>query len=51
MLNRHRAFEVVRGYAADVLSPGLPGYDRAVQFADTIEDLWSRVSRLVSEAR
>lgn len=51
MLNRHRAFEVVRGYAADVLSPGLPGYDKAVQFADNIEDLWSRVSRLTSELR
>lgn len=51
MLNRHKAYEVMRGYAADVLSPGLPGYDRAVQFADTIEDLWNRVSRLVSEAR
>ena len=49
MLNRHRAYEVMRGYAADVLSPGLPGYDRAVQFADTIEDLWSRVSRLIGE--
>jgi len=51
MLNRHRAYEVMRGYAADVLSPGLPGYDRAVQFADTIEDLWARLSRLVTEAR
>lgn len=51
MLNRHRAFEVIRGYAADVLSPGLPGYDKAVQFADNIEDLWNRVSRLVSEQR
>lgn len=51
MLNRHKAYEVMRGYAADVLSPGLPGYDRAVQFADSIEDLWSRVSRLVSESR
>lgn len=51
MLNRHRAYEVMRGYAADVLSPGLPGYDRAVQFADTIEDLWARLQRLVAEAR
>ena len=49
MLNRHRAFEVMRGYAADVLSPGLPGHERSVQFADSIEDLWSRVSRLVGE--
>jgi predicted Rossmann-fold nucleotide-binding protein len=51
MLNRHKAYEVMRGYAADVLSPGLPGYDRAVQFADTIEDLWARLQRLVSEGR
>lgn len=51
MLNRHRAFEAMRGYAADVLSPGLKGHERAVQFADSIEDLWSRVSRLVSEGR
>lgn len=47
MLNRHRAFEVMRGYAADVLSHGLKGYDRAVQFADSIEDAWNRVSRMV----
>jgi predicted Rossmann-fold nucleotide-binding protein len=51
MLNRHRAFEAMRGYAADVLSPGLKGYERSVQFSDSIEDLWSRVSRLVSEGR
>lgn len=50
MLNRHRAYEVVRGYAADVLSPGLRGYERAIQFSDTIEDLWARLSRLLSEA-
>ena len=49
MLNRHRAFEVMRGYAADVLSPGLRGYEKAVQFADSIEDLWARASRLVSD--
>lgn len=51
MLNRHRAYEVLRGYSADVLAHGLAGHDRAVQFADTIEDLWNRVSRLVGEAR
>jgi predicted Rossmann-fold nucleotide-binding protein len=51
MLNRNRAYEVVRGYAADVLTPGLPGHERAVQFAETIEDLWARMSRLVAENR
>ncbi|MFD2648977.1 hypothetical protein ACFSX5_14400 [Devosia albogilva] len=47
LLNRHRAFEVVRGFSADVLSHSLKGHERAVQFADTVEDLWSRTQRLV----
>jgi hypothetical protein len=51
MLNRHRAFEVMRGYAADVLSPGLPGFEKSIQFADTVDDLWNRVSRLINEHR
>ena len=51
MLNRHRAFEVMRGYSADVLSPGLRGYEKTVQFADTIEDAWNRLSRLVDGKR
>lgn len=51
MLNHHRAYEAIRGYAADVLSPGLAGYERSVQFSDSIEDLWNRVSRLVEENR
>ncbi|MEO5805995.1 hypothetical protein [Devosia sp.] len=51
LLNKNRAFEVLRGYAADVLSPGLRGYDRVVQFTDNIEDLWSRIGRLINESR
>lgn len=51
LLNKHRAFEVLRGYAADVLSPGLPGHDKMVQFTDSIEDMWNRLVRLIGEAR
>lgn len=51
MLNRHRSFEVLRGYAADVLAPGLRGYDKAVQFADSVEDLWNRATRMATESR
>ena len=47
LLNRHRAFEVVRGFSADVLSHSVRGYERAVQFAETVEDLWGRTQRLV----
>ncbi len=46
MLNRHNAFEAVRGFAADVLAVAVPAYDRGLQFADNVEDLWARVARL-----
>ncbi|WP_127145605.1 hypothetical protein [Pelagibacterium montanilacus] len=47
LLNRKRAFEVVRGFIGDVASVGLGrGTDDLVQFSDTIEDLWTRLSRL-----
>lgn len=51
LLNKHRAYEVLRGYAADVLSPGLKGFDRVVQFSDSIEDVWNRVVRLTNDMR
>lgn len=50
MLNRHRAFEVMRGFAVDVLAASVPGYDRNIQFAETVEDLWNKVV-MVSETR
>ncbi|ODT81640.1 MAG: hypothetical protein ABS76_10805 [Pelagibacterium sp. SCN 64-44] len=43
MLNRHRAFEAIRGFAADVLSVSVPGHDRNIQFADNVEDLWNKI--------
>ena len=42
MLNRHKAFEVVRGFGADVLAHAVPGYDRRMSFADTVDDLWNK---------
>ena len=50
MLNRHRAFEALRGFAADVLSVSVPHHDRNIQFAETVEDLWNKVV-WVSEQR
>lgn len=43
MLNRHRAFEVLRGFAVDVMAVSVPNYDRNVQFADTVDELWNKV--------
>jgi predicted Rossmann-fold nucleotide-binding protein len=45
--NRNNAFEVLRGYVADVVSHSVPHHERLIQFSDSIEDLWARVSRLV----
>lgn len=51
MLNRHRAFEAIRGFAADVLAPAVSGYDRNVQFAETVEDLWNKVNWVLQQKR
>ena len=48
LLNRNRAYEVLRGYAMDVLSHSLTNSDRLVIFADTVEDLWNRLERALA---
>lgn len=47
LLNRHRAFEAIRGFANDVLAPAISGYDRHIQVADSVEDMWNKVSWLL----
>jgi hypothetical protein len=47
LYNRNRAFEVLRGYIADVAAHSLKRSEQVVQFADSIEDTWSRVVRMV----
>ena len=51
LYNRNNAFEVLRGYSADVLSHSVRHTERLIQFADSIEDLWSRISRLVGDGK
>lgn len=46
LYNRNNAFEVLRGFTSDVLSHSVKHSERIVQFADSIEDLWSRIHRL-----
>ena len=50
LLNRNRAFEVLRGYAMDVVSHSLTNSDRLVLFADTVEDLWARLDRALAQS-
>lgn len=51
MLNRHRAFEAMRGFAADVLAHSVSGHDRKVQFADSVDDLWNKISWLLAQRK
>jgi len=44
LLNHHRAFEAMRGLAADVLSHSVNHADRIVVFTDNVDDLWNKVS-------
>src|SRR5690606_777377 len=50
LLNRNRAFEVMRGMAQDVLSHRLRRHDRYVVFTDNVDDLWNKVSWALNEA-
>jgi len=47
--NRHGAFEVMRGMVADVFSHSVRHHDHYVQFADSPEELWSKISWLINE--
>jgi hypothetical protein len=51
LYNRNNAFEVMRGYDADVLAHSVRHHERLIQFADSIEDLWNRINRLLGEQR
>ena len=50
LLNRNRAFEVMRGMSADVLSHSVKRHDRMVVFSDSIDDLWSKIAWALGEA-
>lgn len=50
LFNRNRAFEAMRGMATDVLSHGVRRHDRYIQFAESPEDLWTKVMWLINEA-
>ncbi len=45
--NRNNAFDVLRGFAFDIMAHSVRHHDRFIQFADSVDDLWNRVNRLV----
>lgn len=44
LLNHHRAFEAMRGFAADIISHSVNHADRIVTFTDNVDDLWNKVA-------
>ena len=42
-------YQVMRGMVADVFSHSVRHHDHYVQFADSPEDLWSKISWLINE--
>jgi hypothetical protein len=50
LLNRNRAFEVMRGFAADVLSHSVRRQERMLVFTDNVEDLWNKIAWALNEA-
>lgn len=51
MLNRNKAFEVLRGFANDVLSHSVKNFDRNIQFAETVEELWGKTIWAIEHAK
>jgi predicted Rossmann-fold nucleotide-binding protein len=49
LLNHHRAFEAVRGLAADILSHSVKRQDRMVVFTAEVEDLWNKINWALNE--
>lgn len=45
--DRNGAFRVLRGYTADVVANSVKRHDLLVQFADSIEDVWNKVTWLI----
>ena len=47
--DRNGAFKVMRGYSADIISTSIKSYDRYVQFADSVEDIWNKAAWLIDQ--
>ncbi len=48
LLNHNNAFEIIRGISIDVFAHSFPKAHKSVQFAESVEDVWTKVARLTS---
>ncbi|GEM_PF-438141 len=47
--DRNGAFKVMRGYAGDIISNSIANHDRYLQFADSVEDMWNKITWLIDQ--
>lgn len=47
LLNRNKAFEVIRGFGADVLSHSVRNWEKKLLIAESVEDLWAKLPRII----
>ena len=47
-LNQNKAFEIVRGFSADVFVHTFPTAHKNLQFAEDVDDIWVKVSKALS---
>ena len=48
LLNHNNAFEIVRGISVDVFAHSFPKAHKSVQFAESVEDVWTKIVRLTA---
>ena len=48
LLNHNNAFEIIRGISVDVFAHSFPKAHKSVQFAESVEDVWTKVARLTA---
>lgn len=48
LLNRNRAYELMRGFAVDILAQGKPNWERSLQVSDNMDDLWNRLTKMLA---
>ncbi len=47
-LNQNKAFEIVRGFSNDVFAHTFPTAHKNLQFAEDVDDIWAKVSKVLS---
>lgn len=48
LLNHDQAYEIVRGFAVDILVHSKQNWERRMQISDNMDDLWHRLTKMLA---